>query len=216
MPMWRMASLVVILLGAICAAAAASSAASPVHHAAHAAHGGNHSEHGHGHGAARELHVPKPASKPAAHAASHPANHSGAAHRELRPRGAHKERAPAAAAAPAPPPTSLAHLLVAVLEFAALLACLALPAADGGPACARAAIALAAIFAVEAAMHVVAPAAHVSVGLMVMVAVVFTINPVEEATAGVPLTLHMGTVPPLCAAWLGACLLYTSPSPRDS
>ena len=152
--------------------------------------------------------MPKPASKPVAHATSHPTNHSGAAHRELRPRGAHKERAPAAAAAPAPPPTSLAHLLVAVLEFAALLACLALPAADGGPACARAAIALAAIFAVEAAMHVVAPAAHVSVGLMVMVAVVFTINPVEEATAGVPLTLHMGTVPPLCAAWLGAVGLF--------
>ena len=43
---------------------------------------------------------------------------------------------------------------------------------------------------------------------MVMVAVVFTINPVEEATAGVPLTLHMGTVPPLCAAWLGAVGLF--------
>ena len=147
-----------------------------------------------------------------------PASEAGGA-RDLAPdnpqrRAAHRELAraartgQAAAAAPPPAPTSLAHLLVAVLEFAALLACLALPSADGGPACARAAIALAAIFAVEAAMHVVAPAAHVSVGLMVMVAVVFTINPVEEATAGVPLTLHMGTVPPLCAAWLGAVGLF--------
>ena len=150
--------------------------------------------------------MPKPASKPAAHAASHP--RTTAAPPTASSARAARTRARAPAAASAPPPTSLAHLLVAVLEFAALLACLALPAADGGPACARAAIALAAIFAVEAAMHVVAPAAYVSVGLMVMVAVVFTINPVEEATAGVPLTLHMGTVPPLCAAWLGAVGLF--------
>ena len=66
----------------------------------------------------------------------------------------------------------------------------------------RCLVALGLVFALEWAAHLLAPLAHVSAGVMILVSVLFTINPVEEA--GRPLALSMGTVPLACILWLCA------------
>ena len=66
----------------------------------------------------------------------------------------------------------------------------------------RCLVALGLVFALEWAAHLLTPLAHVSAGVMILVSVLFTINPVEEA--GRPLALSMGTVPLACILWLCA------------
>ena len=66
----------------------------------------------------------------------------------------------------------------------------------------RCLVALGLVFALEWAAHLLAPLAHVSAGVMILVSVLFTINPVEEA--GRLLALSMGTVPLACILWLCA------------
>ena len=71
----------------------------------------------------------------------------------------------------------------------------------------RAASTIATIFALEGVAHLLAPQPHLSVAVMIFVAVVFTIFPVEDE--GRPMGLHMGTVPPLCVLWLGGSGILT-------
>lgn len=57
---------------------------------------------------------------------------------------------------------------------------------------------VAAILSIEAVAHLLAPVAYLSVGLVIFIAVYFTINPLAHPY----LSLQMGTVPPLCCVWL--------------
>ena len=104
------------------------------------------------------------------------------------------------------------HCCVAGLEVLFMFACLT--SADGSlpgsllsalfsrrPKYTRCLVALGLVFALEWAAHLLAPLPHVSAGVMILAAVFFTINPVEEA--GRPLGLNMGTVPLVCVLWLG-------------
>ena len=107
---------------------------------------------------------------------------------------------------PASDPVSagqFAHGFLAVVHAALLLYCMLLGSYSDRPAAfRRASAAVFAIFALEGAAHMFAPLPHLSVGVMIFVAVVFTISPIEDETR--PISLHMGTVPPLCVLWLGA------------
>jgi len=58
------------------------------------------------------------------------------------------------------------------------------------------------IFVVEAIASAAVPMAHVTASVGIFLAVLFTINPVEEA--GRLFNLNMGWVPVLCVAWLAA------------
>ena len=123
--------------------------------------------------------------------------------------GGGKGHAAAAAAALTPTPSDpvsagqFAHGFLAVLHAALLLYCMLLgSSADRPAAFRRASASLAAIFALEAAAHGLSPLPHLSVGVMIFVAVVFTINPIEDEAR--PIGLHMGSVPILCVLWLGA------------
>ena len=104
------------------------------------------------------------------------------------------------------------HYGVAGLEVLFVFACLT--SADGSlpgsllgalfsrrPKYTRCLVALGLVFALEWAAHLLAPLPHVSAAVMILAAVLFTINPVEEA--GRPLGLNMGTVPLVCVLWLG-------------
>lgn len=127
------------------------------------------------------------------------------------------EKAAAAAAAaktaaPAPSPSAassgvtglgMLHYALAIFHAAILLLCIRESNADDKQrAFRRSSAAIAVMFLVEAAAHTLAPLPHFSVGVMVLVSVVFTISPVEDSTR--PLSLHMGSVPPLCVLWLCA------------
>ena len=123
----------------------------------------------------------------------------------------HAAATAAAAAAKVATPTpsdpgsagQFAHGFLAVIHGALLLYCMLLGSSADRPAAFRRACAsIAAIFLLEAAAHALSPLPHVSVGVMIFVAVVFTINPIEDEAR--PIGLHMGSVPPLCVLWLGA------------
>ena len=101
------------------------------------------------------------------------------------------------------------HFCVSGLTVLFVLACLT--ATEGSlperllfsrsPKYTRCLAALGLVCAVEWAAHLLAPLPHVSAAVMILAAVLFTINPVEEA--GRPLGLNMGTVPLVCVLWPG-------------
>ena len=93
------------------------------------------------------------------------------------------------------------HFGVAGLEVLFMLLCLvAIDARAVSRKYVRCLGALGLVCAIEWAAHSMAPLPHVSASVMILVAVLFTINPVEEA--GRMVGLHMGTVPLVCVLWL--------------
>ena len=108
----------------------------------------------------------------------------------------------AAAATPA------LHWLVLLCNLGQLVYYWARIGASGTAAYGQGAMAITCIFVVEAIAHVLFPAPHLSVGVMIMVSVVFTILPAEDAAR--PIGLHMGSVPPFCVLWLGAVGILSS------
>ena len=139
-----------------------------------------------------------------------PGGPSGA--RTQQPQQSQQQKKAAAAAAqkqqqPAPSdPVSagqFAHGFLAVVHAALLIYCMLLSSSADRPAAfQRASASLCAIYVLEALAHALSPLPHLSVGVMIFVAVIFTISPIEDSAR--PMGLHMGSVPPLCVLWLGA------------
>lgn len=113
----------------------------------------------------------------------------------------------------------LLHVALLALEVLSLGALVLFPTLARGPADSssskaaafkQATMVLVAVLALEGVANLLVPLPYMSVGLTIAIAVLFTINPVDGA-APMP-GLHMGTVPPLCVAWLAAVGLM---SPAD-
>jgi len=94
----------------------------------------------------------------------------------------------------------LVHGLVALLECAAVLYVALSPPPSEVAALKRAGMSTLAVLALEALAHLVVPLAYMSVGVVISISVIFTINPVS-GTGALP-GLHMGSVPLLCVGWL--------------
>ena len=128
-----------------------------------------------------------------------------AAGRSRAARAAAAAAAAAAPSSPAPDGTFAVHATISLACVCALLYCLLVAngsAASSAAAHSQSLGALGLVLIIEAAAHLLVPQPMLSVSVMTLVSVVFTISPVSGPSR--LSALHMGSVPPIAVLWLVA------------